>query len=245
MAIYMMREVQPITIAWIYHNANLWLISLSSDWTNWLTIADKNLWATSTDVSSSASYWNVYQWGNNYWRNYPDTFTSSTSTVNASSYWPNNYYSNSTYRYKTNISWWDSSYNKNLRWDTTNTLAARRWPCDEWWHIPTLQEVIDMCNIWVSLWAWNTSSYNWYTTYLFMPFNYTLSPLWLNAPSWRSINYISWRTSSASGNWMAKLFMRMSGEVRQWQGTVTTSDSSIRPFKNEAVQPDSSRTKLY
>lgn len=40
------KQVQPITTAGIYHSPSLWLISLSSDWTNWITIADKNLGAT-------------------------------------------------------------------------------------------------------------------------------------------------------------------------------------------------------
>ena len=59
MAIYMWREAAPITIAWIYHSPEQWLISLSSDWTNWITIADKNEWATTvwngTDSISSSS----------------------------------------------------------------------------------------------------------------------------------------------------------------------------------------------
>lgn len=62
---------------WSYWNENLWLISLSSDWETWLTIKDKNEWATETapvftdglsilnniDVWS----WNFYQWWNCHW----------------------------------------------------------------------------------------------------------------------------------------------------------------------------------
>lgn len=41
------RKIQRlVTQAGIYHNPSLWLISLSSDWENRITIADKNLWAT-------------------------------------------------------------------------------------------------------------------------------------------------------------------------------------------------------
>lgn len=36
-------EPQPITESWIYWSADLGLISLSSNWTNWITIADKKL----------------------------------------------------------------------------------------------------------------------------------------------------------------------------------------------------------
>lgn len=31
---------------WLYHNPTLWLISFSSDWNNWLTMQDKEFWAT-------------------------------------------------------------------------------------------------------------------------------------------------------------------------------------------------------
>ena len=36
----------PIRTSWIFRNQTEWIISLSSDWTNWITIMDKNLWAT-------------------------------------------------------------------------------------------------------------------------------------------------------------------------------------------------------
>lgn len=52
--------------AWIYINETLWLISLSEDWNNRITLSDKNLWATSNDISSSDSYWGYY---NRWWIN--------------------------------------------------------------------------------------------------------------------------------------------------------------------------------
>ena len=59
-----------IKIPWIYYNENLWLISYSVDWQNWITIADKNLWATQVynywDVMTEANCWKFYQWWNNY-----------------------------------------------------------------------------------------------------------------------------------------------------------------------------------
>ena len=117
--------------AWIFHNSSLWLISISSDWSNRLTIADKNLWATtvynSWDTITSANSWYYYQWGNVYWFPWKDTAASSitkSSTdakVNASSYWPWNYYSSSTYMIRSSSggNYWDSSWNSDLRWWTT------------------------------------------------------------------------------------------------------------------------------
>lgn len=116
MGIYMWRDL--ITTPWIYHNPTLWLISLSSDGSNWMTIADKNLGATNTDITNSDSYWNYYQWWNNYWFVYWWTPTTSSSTVNASTYWPWNYYSSDTF-----ITRWSSPY----RWDTTDNWNLWWW----------------------------------------------------------------------------------------------------------------------
>jgi len=107
--------------AWIYHNSTLGLISLSSDWTTWITIADKNLWATSVwnngDTLSAANCWYYYQRGNNNWFAWSWSLTTSTTLVDASSYWPWNYYSSSTFIKPSSSPYsWDSSNNLNLRW---------------------------------------------------------------------------------------------------------------------------------
>jgi len=115
----------PVTPDWtwtalysdkIYHNSTLWLISVKN-WNWWITIADKNLWATSTDITSSDSYGYYYQRWNNYW--FPNSWsvTTSSTQVNAQNYWPNNYYSSSTFITRSSSPyWWDSSNNANLRW---------------------------------------------------------------------------------------------------------------------------------
>ena len=103
--------------AWVYHNLSLGLISLSTNWTTRITIADKNLWATqvwnSSDAVSEANCGWYFQRWNNYM--FPRTWsvTTSSTQVNASTYWPWNYYSSSTFI--TGDSW-DSSGNWNLRW---------------------------------------------------------------------------------------------------------------------------------
>lgn len=107
--------------AWIYWSSALWLISLSSNWQTWITIADKNLWATTVynywDTLTIQNTWNMYQMGNNYWfpstLNSSATISSSTTTVNASGYWPWNYYSSSTF-IKNSV--WENSGNADLRW---------------------------------------------------------------------------------------------------------------------------------
>lgn len=101
----------------IFWSSADWLISMSSDWQTWITIADKNLWATtvwnSWDTLSEANCGKYYQWGNNY--GFPRTWTianQSTTQVDASNYWPWNYYSSDTFIKRTGR--WDSTDNWNL-----------------------------------------------------------------------------------------------------------------------------------
>ena len=108
--------------SWIYHNSTEWVISISSDWTNWITIADKNLWATTVyndwDELSEANCGYYYQWWNNY--GFPWTWTiskKSSTAIDASAYWPGNYYSSDTW---ITANPWDSSDNRNLWWWVTD-----------------------------------------------------------------------------------------------------------------------------
>ena len=103
--------------AGVYHNSTLWLISISGDGTTRYTIADKNLWATQVwnnwDTPSEANCGKYYQRWNNYWFPRSWSVTTSSTQVDASSYWPWNYYSSSTFIIG---SWRDSSGNWNLWW---------------------------------------------------------------------------------------------------------------------------------
>ena len=103
---------------WIFWSSADWLISMSSDWQTWITITDKNLGATtvwnSWDTLSEANCGKYYQWWNNYW--FPRTWsvTTSSTQVDASNYWPWNYYSSSTFI--TYDGRWDTTDNWNLWW---------------------------------------------------------------------------------------------------------------------------------
>lgn len=116
--------------AWVFHNATDWLISVSWDGTTWTTIADKNLWATSTDITSTDSYGYYYQRWNNYW--FPTTWTVTTSdvAVDTTGYWPWNYYSSDVYIIsKTN---WSSIQNNNLRWWETWVVTVDNVITNTW-----------------------------------------------------------------------------------------------------------------
>ena len=110
--------------AWVYHHITDWLISISSDWTNWITIADKNLWATTVyndwDTYSEANCGKYYQRWNNYGFAFTWTLTTSTTKIDAQNYWPWNYYSGDIFiTASKNPRTWDSSNNDNLRWWVT------------------------------------------------------------------------------------------------------------------------------
>ena len=106
--------------AGIFHNSTDWLISISSDWTTWYTIMDKNLWATTVynywDTLSESNCGKYYQRWNNYWFPFSWGWTTSSTQVNVTWYWPWNYYESST-------------------WITTNPRqsSANNWNNLRWW----------------------------------------------------------------------------------------------------------------
>lgn len=124
----------------------------------WITMLDRNLWATATWAwidESKQSFWYYFQWWNNY--GFPsdpnEEISTTTDQADASGYWPNTengYYSSNVF-----IKWnsdWSSVSNDNLRWwsgdsrDGNNRWYPltnpedRRWPCPENYHIPSIWE---------------------------------------------------------------------------------------------------------
>ena len=116
-------------------NFEYWMVSIAnpSNSNQWITIMDRNLWATMTWWWIGApieSYGYHYQWWNNYWFDSQlpsSSIKRSYSTVNVSSY--DEYYSSVFVALNTWMSTW-----KNL-WPEKS-----QGPCPEWWHIPTNSE---------------------------------------------------------------------------------------------------------
>lgn len=163
------------TNAWIFWDNINWLISISWDGENWITIMDKNLWATSTDVTSGDSFGYYYQWGNNY--GFPTFWAVTTSSVkvDVNEYWPWNYYSSDIFitteeRY--------IELNKNLWWGETwvvtlNNAITNTWVLSVNWQtwdvtIPATEEsntkTFYITNVWDSQAAINEaqSILDWY-----------------------------------------------------------------------------------
>lgn len=157
-------EVFYWTIDWTY----TWLTCnddiMISNWItwSWITISACNVGASVVWTWITSYGW-LYQWWNNYdfrdsqfsnWWVY--TWLTSTTLLDSSSYWPLNYFNSSTFI----INWWwtndwSNPRNNNLWWDTTNTDVARKWPCENWYHIPSRDEWVLLHSIWLWWANWN------------------------------------------------------------------------------------------
>lgn len=238
------QKVRPswpelITTAGIYHSSDLWLISLSSDWTTWTTIADKNIWATTVynywDTKTASNYWWFFQRWNCNMFPFSWSVTTSSTQVDTTGYWPGNYYSSATY-IKTNPR--DSSGNHDLWGWTTGTVEARKWPCDTWFHIP---DTTELWNLKTLLSALSVSDiYVWFQEYLMMPVGIT-----------RNYDGAVNTESYPTNYWACTDRNNSTGRVLSLQSDVLTSYNSkyywypIRPFYNTSVQPNSTWTVIY
>ena len=153
---------------WIKYDS--WTITIYSPDGYGIVIQDRNVWATATWWWKNApvtSYWNYYQWWNNYgFSSDPNaTISISWTKVDTSWYWPNNPYSCNTFViwnawYDDRDSDWSSVRNDNLWWGTwddetnwwwlssNNPLTGRQWPCPDWYHIPSIWELDELTVIW-------------------------------------------------------------------------------------------------
>ena len=230
----------------ISHNPELWLITI---WDGqyrpqYITIADKNLWATQVynywDELTQANCGNFYQRWNNYW--FPFTWPTKTSTtqVDATNYWP---YYNRWVFVTTNSSTadWSSVHNNNLWWWETDTLTAMKWPCAEWYHVPSIWEWSSMWSIATGLWISN--EWRNLRIYLKMPFMSSTTSSWI-------VPYIKdrwfYRSSTAwNREWQSYRLWSYDDWVSFDQRVYRSIWNPIRPFKNESVTPDGTRIKLY
>ena len=135
-----------------------WTITIcdpTSNGTKCITMMDRNLWATSNDITSTVSYWNYYQWWKNGWYGTYSSVTTSGSQISCSTNSPSNPVSSSVFiihfiDYCTtatrndNLWWWWSDEQSNRWYDTTNNrvinLTDRKWPCPTDYHVPSQWE---------------------------------------------------------------------------------------------------------
>ena len=188
-----------IEAGWIFWSSTDWLISLSSDWNTWITIADKNLWATtvwnSWDTLSEANCGYYYQRWNNY--GFPRTWsvTTSSTQVDASTYWPWNYYSSSTFITRSSSPYsWDSTDNWNLWW----WVSQWTWI---WWDWNT---IVNTGVLSVNGQTWDVTLSAWDMSY---------SDFWWQAKTWATITLDLASTYTPS----ADFTVNAPATIKDWQ----------------------------
>lgn len=161
-----------------------------------IIIMDRNLWASSFGINTSA-WWYYYQWWNNYWfTQNPPTIARDIANVNLSIYWPwNPYYSWTYVIWKVNNTTyptWATTQNYNIWWYNTDEDEDKQWPCPDGWHVPSIAE----WNRLVGYWTWNNG--------------------WMNISRFRSelgLPLAGWLTRSTA--------VLESGDIHGWYRTVT------------------------
>lgn len=151
-------ETCRIPWTWIYKKESLWLITFVFPWWDedlweptddiwYVTIKDKNEWAT-----TFWWIWYWYQWWNCNWFEMPNYEVDSESTIDFDWVTPSTYSSN------TFIASLDDQYTNSddAWWSITDTDTAKRWPCPEWWHVPTDAEVDFWFMALIAYSAWKT-----------------------------------------------------------------------------------------
>ena len=256
-----------IEAGWIFWSSSEWLISLSRNWQTWITIADKNLWATTVwnngDTLSEANCWKYYQRWNNYW--FPRTWgvTTSSVQVNASTYWPWNYYNSSTF---ITYNWrWDTTDNWNLWWWVTWVVHkadtdikkvylgttkvrpiinfATQWPAPSGFHVPLNTERQDVYNVWIAL-GWSSSAWTGFWIALKLPLAGYRS--YSNASVYaQGTDGYYWSSSHYDYDYAYFLRQSKTYNLKPQAYDPYAQGYSVRCFKNEPVIPTSSWTKLY
>jgi len=224
------------TVDWTDNLLMCWDDIILCKWTwTWIVLQACNAWAVSSFAwTGTDTYGKYYQWWNNWWTLSWDIVTSSTTLVDATGYWPGNYYNNPTF-----ILWagnppdWQLwTINNNLWWDVTNTNEARRWPCNIWYHVPTWDEWVEVLTVWP--WDYN-SDYNLMVNALKMPKAWSRRTA--NSIPWQWISWAYWSSSDYfSNSYHYSHFMllvgRPSASLDPWNEWTRRGGLSVRCFKN-------------
>lgn len=132
-----------------------------------------------------------------------------------------------------------------LPWDN----FATQWPCPYGFHIPTSNELTAVISAWVTMGAWVTGSWGAtnFISYLKIPLAWMRqSTSWDVYGQWTNWAYksCSAATTYPDSNSVILSFSTSFLSHSVWNQNIWWA-TSIRPFKNSPVTPDSSRTVLY
>lgn len=252
-------EATPVYTPWIYHNPTRGIISLSANWTDWITIADKNDWASSVsnywDTRDTDKVWLFFQWGNSYWFRIPNQWTGSQYTDIS------NYYATSETQVDSSLypDWYDSStYIVGHQFWTLlngyNYAAGHLWPTwttlkwETWFHIPTDSEWSSLFDIlswwglcgWYNRCAWNSEDV---FRYLKLPKSSRISDTWFFAYELGDSWTYYWATTTYS--WWPTSVMLWTRNYWYYPTDGDAKGNLVREFRNTPVVPDTTRTVLY
>lgn len=252
---YIYNDVpSPSIWPWIYWNESLWLISLSSDWQNWFTIADKNLWATtvcrySTSLPSASEFGTVFQWWNDYGFNYRWTWLVTASwQVDLSWYDETHHYNSSTFAID-NV---DNRWHWATDCDDVTTVRWTKWPCPDWYHLPSSSDMTALNTIltdlrWSTVISW-TGKHNMVFCvgkYLFWPrCCYYIDSSGI-PHTYSSVPALCWGQSENGCS-----FRGLGWWGSNWYWATTATDMygrahPIRPFKDVPSIPDGTWERLF
>ena len=116
--------------------------------------------------------------------------------------------------------------------------SAMRWPCDEWFHVPTGDDYTWLSSIMTTLWLWT----DW-SDKLHLPLawwrRWNTGDVWVQWEDWRYwLNELS-----SSWNFSAWHFLLYGTTVSHWEFNKAYW-MSIRPFKDNFVKPASTWTVI-
>ena len=197
--------------AWIFYSATDWLISVSGDGQTWYTIQDKNLGATTVfnqwDTITDANCGYFYQWWNNYGFPHSWAVTKSATKVDASSYWPGNYYNSSTFITASVSPYdWSSVQNDNLRWWVTG-----------------INHMAELKNAYIGEYGWKP----WANTVVYYPLD---SINTVNDLSWHNYTLTnSWSVAFWTNQWVDCAWFTSWGRSSWSRWLYRTSDTIITP----------------
>ena len=154
-----------VNVEWYEFIWNDLTICHSNNSGNCITIMDRNLWATTNDITKTWSYGYHYQWWNNYWFNPFESIEITTGKAIWNNEYNNKWYYNTKfivwdntiwseyrddeviyswghniYNYHDWIWWWYYDNNSNNRWVNLNNYTDRQWPCPDGYHVPSAGE---------------------------------------------------------------------------------------------------------
>ena len=235
----------------LVQDLHLYFIDESSKVTHYV-IMDRNMWASEvfnqdTTNQNTSSFGNYYQWWNNYGFKYDDVIAKTITTSNKqipysewSVYEPSTY---SSWVYILHSSNWHvgaTVANDNLWWwanDTATSIWAwtrmdRKWPCPDWYYVPSALDWNSVLLKWKDSVADN-SDYNQYSMDLLLPIAWDVNRLDIKHDN--KTYWLYWTSSSqGSNNWYRMMlrpwdYFRLGNYNKSWWENVRCFKNNFKP----------------